>query len=303
MGLKDVIQMFCKGSSQVKNLQGKVVALEKEINALQKAGNITGREAAALESGLNGAKMAGRVGDEVVVLSAKAAKGTASSVIKKGNTILHDLTKGMKLNPNRAYRSTSSDVIKIGNTELSLSDPRIIKALETKGCNGQITIGRGAHCDVVINDPLVSSEHLFIQAKCPGSKRLYIEDLNSTNGTTIIKTNKYTPADRSNDSKLFDKYLNKQVKQQDDIIADVVVEPVPVKVKAKPNKQAKQEEVIPEPVAEDIVAKHVNDSYAQMQRIAEEQDMLAQQAYYLGAADDVMNHSNFGIIDDIIDIF
>jgi adenylate cyclase len=43
-------------------------------------------------------------------------------------------------------------------------------------------IGRTAHCEVVINDPLVSREHCRLQLKPEG---LFLEDLNSVNGTLV----------------------------------------------------------------------------------------------------------------------
>ena len=43
-------------------------------------------------------------------------------------------------------------------------------------------IGRTPHCDVVIKDPLVSREHCLLQLKSEG---LFLEDLNSANGTLV----------------------------------------------------------------------------------------------------------------------
>ena len=43
-------------------------------------------------------------------------------------------------------------------------------------------IGRTPHCEVVINDPLVSREHCLLQLKPEG---LFLEDLNSANGTLV----------------------------------------------------------------------------------------------------------------------
>ena len=43
-------------------------------------------------------------------------------------------------------------------------------------------IGRTPHCEVVINDPLVSREHCLLQLKPEG---LFLEDLHSANGTLV----------------------------------------------------------------------------------------------------------------------
>ncbi len=43
-------------------------------------------------------------------------------------------------------------------------------------------IGRTPHCEVVINDPLVSREHCLLQLMSEG---LFLEDLHSANGTLV----------------------------------------------------------------------------------------------------------------------
>ncbi len=45
-----------------------------------------------------------------------------------------------------------------------------------------VKIGRTNHCEVVINDQLVSREHCQLQLKSEG---LFLEDLNSVNGTLV----------------------------------------------------------------------------------------------------------------------
>jgi class 3 adenylate cyclase len=45
-----------------------------------------------------------------------------------------------------------------------------------------VKIGRSPHCDVVIDDPLVSREHCVVQVKPEG---LFVEDLASANGTLV----------------------------------------------------------------------------------------------------------------------
>ncbi|HSO71535.1 MAG TPA: FHA domain-containing protein, partial [Thermodesulfobacteriota bacterium] len=48
--------------------------------------------------------------------------------------------------------------------------------------NPSARIGRTPHCEVVINDPLVSREHCLLDLKPEG---LYLEDLHSANGTLV----------------------------------------------------------------------------------------------------------------------
>ena len=48
--------------------------------------------------------------------------------------------------------------------------------------NPLIRIGRAAHCEVVISDPLVSREHCLLNLKKEGT---LLEDLNSANGTFL----------------------------------------------------------------------------------------------------------------------
>ena len=45
-----------------------------------------------------------------------------------------------------------------------------------------VKIGRSPHCDVVIDDPLVSREHCLVQLKAEGP---FVEDLSSANGTLV----------------------------------------------------------------------------------------------------------------------
>ncbi|MBI3776128.1 MAG: FHA domain-containing protein [Gammaproteobacteria bacterium] len=48
----------------------------------------------------------------------------------------------------------------------------------------QVTIGRSADNDIVLDDPLVSGHHALVVAG-DGSRALLLQDLNSTNGTRI----------------------------------------------------------------------------------------------------------------------
>ena len=204
MGLKGFFKMLFKGGSEIKALKAENAALRSELGAVKNA-KLSGKEAAVLEEGLNGGAKAASVGDG---FQAAAQKGVAGSTMRSGHSyLIEGIQSGQTLKAGSVYRTTTNDVIKIGETELNLSDPRIIKALESKGIGGEIVIGRSSSCDVVLKDGFVSGEHLIIRQKCPGSKRLYIEDLSSSNGTTIIKANKYTKADRAADAAKGEEYI------------------------------------------------------------------------------------------------
>lgn len=48
----------------------------------------------------------------------------------------------------------------------------------------QVTIGRGADNDIVLDDPMVSGHHAILVVG-DGSRALLLQDLNSTNGTRV----------------------------------------------------------------------------------------------------------------------
>ena len=50
-------------------------------------------------------------------------------------------------------------------------------------------VGRSQDCHLVLSNSIVSREHLLLHVESvrPGKLRLFIEDLNSTNGTFIVK--------------------------------------------------------------------------------------------------------------------
>lgn len=297
MSFKNLIKAIGNGIKEYK-------ALKSAGEMAEQSAKLSRQEAVVLERGLTNNKNFGRIGDEVELLSARAASTRiAQSKLAHPESIysMQDMGSVSSLTTGNVYRATTSDIIKIGNTELSLSDPRILEALERKGIGKFITVGR-KDCDVIINDSAVSAEHLVIRAKYPGSKRLYIEDIGSTNGTHVRKTSKYTQADRTKDGDGYVQYMRSKanpeeiiaepVRDADDVIAKVVRKPQ--KAHKKPQRQ--KEEVLPKPVREydDVIA----ESVAESQRIAAENDRIIQEAaYYSTLGDDLIGYvDDFGHI-------
>jgi pSer/pThr/pTyr-binding forkhead associated (FHA) protein len=67
----------------------------------------------------------------------------------------------------------------------------------TFGLNGQTVVGRHPDCDLIIEEPYVSSEHAQLT---PTSGRWQVKDLGSTNGTyvngrTVIQPEEIEPGD------------------------------------------------------------------------------------------------------------
>lgn len=120
-------------------------------------------------------------------LIAKDLNSLNGTTIEQPSPKRFDDTDIKKLSPNKQTIIPTDVQLKLGtDLIIDMRNPNILNLLDEKGT---ITIGRGAKCDLVIDDfhNCTSRHHLSLSKE---NGQIVTTDLNSTNGTYVIPKNK-----------------------------------------------------------------------------------------------------------------